>query len=341
MLRTGIIGIGAMGRGHLDNLIRMKSEQNRDVDLVAICDIDENKFRINKIDFNLDIGNCDCDFSAYNCYTDADEMLEKEELDLVLLILPTYIHCEYTVKCLDKGINVFCEKPMALNPKQCRKMIDAAERNNKKLMIGHCLRFSREYEIVKEVIDSGRYGKPIAGYFFRGGKPAKWSYNNWILKRECGGGAILDQHVHDVDIVNYFFGIPKAVTTLGKNLIEGSSYDTLSTHYIYDDCKVVNAQNDGVLANVGFTMAFRLNFENGTITLSENGLIAATRNEEPYTPEYDRENVYYSEIKYFADCIMNDKPLLKNPPEESMDAIRVVMAEIESADNNGRFVDVK
>ncbi|MCL2816319.1 MAG: Gfo/Idh/MocA family oxidoreductase [Oscillospiraceae bacterium] len=343
MLKAALIGIGGMGRGHLDNYIRLKKENNRDIELVAVCDVDENKFKNIKIDFNIEnVGAGDYDFSKFNCYTSVDEMLSKEKLDLVSIALPTYLHCEYTVKCLDSGINVFCEKPMALDPGQCQKMIDAAARAGKKLMIGHCLRFWGEYEFVKDIIDSGEYGKPAAGYFYRGGDTPMWSYNNWLQKRECGGGALLDQHVHDVDTINYFFGMPKAVSSLAKVMIKGSGYDTVTTHYIYDDGKAVNAQDDWFLAYGGFSMAFRVNFEKGTVALFENGqFTAAKRGEKPYTPTCDKENAYYKELKYFARCIIDDRPVAINPPEDSLNTIKIVMAEIESADKGGVIVDVK
>ena len=353
MLRAGLIGIGVMGSGHLDNYLRLKKE-NAGVNLTAVCDIDESKFKNNqKLQGNLDGvgggGNIDFSSASINCYTSADEMLEKEELDLVTIALPTYLHCEYTVKCLDKGIHVLCEKPMALNPGECRKMIEAAGRNNKKLMIGHCLRFWGQYEEVKKIVDSGEYGKPIAGYFFRGGSTPLWSYQNWLLKRECGGGALLDQHIHDVDMVNYLFGMPKAVSSIGSILYPGSGYDAVTTQYFYDRPVAVNTQNDWALAYGGFSMVFRVNFERGSVLMDDKrGFIMAGRgetlkspNEKPFTPEYDKENAYYKELKYFADCIINNKPVSINPPEDSLNTIRIVTAEIKSADNNGAVVDIE
>ena len=351
MLKAGLIGLGAMGSGHLDNFIRMRKE-GAGIELVAVCDVDEGKFKNNKkIEGNLDGvgGGGGVDFSGISCYTCADEMLEKEQLDFVSIALPTYLHCEYTLKCLDKGLHVFCEKPMALNPDECQQMIDAANRNGKKLMIGHCLRFWGQYEEVKKIIDSGKYGKPIAAYFFRGGGTPAWSYNNWLLKRECGGGALLDQHVHDVDTVNWFFGMPKSVSALGSVLYEGSGYDAVTAQYIYDEPMAVNAQDDWALAYGGFSMTFRVNFERGSAIMGEDGSFriagrgetAQSANEKPFTPEYDKENAYYKEIIYFADCIKNNKPVLVNPPESSRDTIRIVAAEIESADNGGAVVNVK
>ena len=351
MLKAGLIGIGAMGSGHLDNFMRLKKEKSDSINLIAVCDIDESKFKNNqKIEGNVEGvgGGGGVDFSSVNCYTSVDEMLGKEELDFVVIALPTYLHCEYTVKCLNKGLHVLCEKPMALNPEQCKQMIDAANKNNTKLMIGHCLRFWGQYEETKKIIDSGKYGKPVAAYFFRGGGTPAWSYNNWLLKRECGGGALLDQHVHDVDTINYFFGMPKAVSALGSILYDGSGYDSVTAQYIYDEPKAINAQDDWALANGGFSMVFRVNFERGTVIMGENGFIMAGRgknaqaeNEKPFQPEYDKENAYYKEILYFADCIINNKPVLINPPESSRDTIRIVAAEIESADNNGAVVNIK
>ena len=90
MLKVGLIGIGFMGRGHLDNYIRLESE-GFPVKLVAICDIDEDKFQNKFVPGNIDVGNAKYDFSKYNLYTDIDEMLEKEELDYVDIALPTYL----------------------------------------------------------------------------------------------------------------------------------------------------------------------------------------------------------------------------------------------------------
>jgi predicted dehydrogenase len=141
MLKAALIGLGGMGRGHFDNYIRLMKE-DAPVKLVAVCDINPEKFRITKVDFNIGgIVSDKQDFSAFRQYTSADEMLEKEELDLVSIAIPTYLHCEMAVKCLKAGANVFSEKPMALKVEDCRRMIDTANECGKQLMIGQCLRF--------------------------------------------------------------------------------------------------------------------------------------------------------------------------------------------------------
>ena len=131
-LKAALVGVGSMGRGHLDNYVKLLKEDS-DIEIVALCDIDEKKFTNYKADFNLGpVGEDGYDFDKFRLYTDLDEMLEKETaLDMVTVALPTYLHAWGTIKCLNKGINVLCEKPMAPTYEDCMAMIEAAEKNGK------------------------------------------------------------------------------------------------------------------------------------------------------------------------------------------------------------------
>lgn len=340
MLRVGLIGIGFMGRGHLDIYIQME-EEGYPVELVAICDIDEDKFEGKFLPGNLDVGMADYDFSKYNLYTDIDEMLEKEELDYVDIALPTYLHAEATIKALNKGLHVLCEKPMALNPEECKAMIDAAEKNDRKLMIGQCLRFWPEYEYLKKCVDSEEYGKVVSAYFFRGGTTPKWSYENWLLTKEKSGGVLLDQHVHDVDTINWLFGTPEKVTTTGRVVFPGSGYDAVSTNYVYDDM-VINAQDDWTINSddFGFTMMFRVNFERGTLIYDNGKLTVYPHGEKSFVPEMPEGSGYYREIEYFTQAIINDTPIEVADVYSTMETIRIAKAEEESADKHGEVVEL-
>lgn|SRR5690554_3961694 len=340
MLKVGLIGIGFMGRGHLDIYMQL-AEEGHPVELVAICDIDEDKFQGKFLPGNIDVGNQKYDFSKYNLYTDIDEMLEKEELDYVDIALPTYLHAEATIKALNKGIHVLCEKPMALNPDECQAMIDAADANGKKLMVAQCLRFWPEYEYLKRCVDSGEYGKVVSGYFFRGGTTPKWSYNNWLLKKEKSGGVLLDQHVHDVDTINWLFGTPRKVSTMARNVFPESGYDAVSTNYIYDDM-VINAQDDWTInsTDFGFEMTFRVNFEKATLIYEKGKLTVYPHEDKSFTPELEEGSGYYREIRYFIDALINDTPIETADPYSTMETIRIANAEAESADRQGEFVEL-
>jgi predicted dehydrogenase len=308
---------------------------------VAICDIDKEKFVNKFLPGNIDVGNKKYDFSKYKLYTDMDEMLEKEELDYVDITLPTYLHAKAAIKALNKGMHVLCEKPMALTVDECKAMIDAAEKNNKKLMIAQCLRFWPEYEYLKECVETNRFGKALSGYFFRGGGTPRWSYENWLLQKEKSGGAILDQHIHDVDMINWLFGTPKAVSTIAKNVIPGSGYDIVSTRYIYEDGRVITAEDDWVLnGEYGFSMLYRVNFERGNVVYEFGSLKVNPNDGKSFTPQLPKEDGYYREIKYFINALINDTPIDVVSPYSTMETIRIAQAEIESADNGGKFIDL-
>ncbi len=76
-------------------------------------------------------------------------MLEKEQIDILDICLPTYLHADFSVKAMDKGINVICEKPVSLNHNDVARVYGAAKRNNVKYMIAQVLRFWPEYEVIK------------------------------------------------------------------------------------------------------------------------------------------------------------------------------------------------
>lgn len=335
MLKACLIGLGGMGRGHFDNYIRMMKE-GQPVQLTAVCDINPEKFKNVKVDFNIKgVVSESQDMSAFRQYTSADEMLAAEKPDLVSIAIPTYLHADMAIKCLKAGANVFSEKPMALKVEDCQRMIDAAKEAGKYLMIGQCLRFWGEYEVAKEMISSGYLGKPISGYFWRGGGSPSNDPSNWYLHREMSGGCLFDQHVHDVDMIQYLYGMPKAVSSLGRNVFPNNGQDCVSTNYIYDGDYAVNAQDDWTLKGHGFSMTFRINFEGGSMYMDHEGFKVITNEGKDITPDYCKDNAYYKEIMYLIDLILTGKPNLKNPPEESLKAIRIAVAEQKSADNHG------
>ncbi|MDF2675488.1 MAG: Oxidoreductase family, NAD-binding Rossmann fold protein [Clostridiales bacterium] len=340
MLKVGLIGIGFMGRGHLDNYLRLERE-GFPIKLVAICDIDKNKFENRFLPGNIDVGNKAYDFSKYHLYTDIDEMLENEDLDYIDTPRPTYLHAEVAIKALNKGLNVLCEKPMSLSSKNCMDMIEASEKSNKKLMIAQCLRFWPAYEYIKECIETGRFGKVVSGSFFRGGSTPKWSYNDWYLKKELSGGCLFDQHIHDVDTINWLFGKPKSLSTIAKNVVEGSGYDILSTNYIYEDGKIINTQDDWTLnGDYGFQMRFRVNFEKGNVIYEHGKLKVNPNDSEGFIPDISNDDGYYREIKYFINSLINDTPIITADPRSCMETIIIAEAESHSADMGGKFIDL-
>ena len=340
MLKVGLVGLGFMGNSHLQNYIRLE-EEGFPIKLVAICDVDDAKQGGALVEGNLPTGVSPVDFTKYNFYKDMAEMIKTEELDYVDLCLPTYLHSPMAVEAMSLGMHVFCEKPMAISSDAAQKMIDAAKKYDKQLMIGQTLRFFPSYLYVKEAIDSNRYGNVVAGSFFRGGTTPVWSWENWLLQKEKSGGCLLDQHIHDVDTINWLFGAPESVSTSGKVINEGNGYDIVSSNYHYPDGKVINAEDDWTINNddFGFEMRFRVNFEKGTIILENGKLVDYPHGEKSFEPDISKENGYYLEIKHFAESILNNtRADVRVPSESAKQTIMIAEKEQESADQNGKNI---
>ena len=339
MLKVGLVGVGAMGSGHLANYLRLMRE-GADVQLVAVCDVrPEQMERKENTDLNIEIKQEKYE-AHYNKYTDFKEMMAKEEMDYIDFAVPTYLHAEMAIAALENGFHVLSEKPMALNVQQCENMIGAQLRSGKTLMVAQCLRFWPAYEQLKRLVDSGEWGRVVSGMFFRGGSTPIWSFEDWLRKKDKSGGALLDQHIHDVDTINWLFGTPEAVSTSAVNMIPGSGYDAVSTNYYYPDGKVINAQDDWTINgdDFGFEMIFRVNFEKGCAVLTRQGLTLMPVGGKAYTPDMPADDGYYREILYFMDCLKTGKAPERCTPASTMETIRIAWAEVASADRGGERV---
>ncbi len=191
-LRIGMIGAGNIAHAHL-NAYRA----NPDVEIVAICDID----------FNRCNGTAD-EYGIEKRYPSVAEMLANVELDAADVCVWNCAHAECSIAALNAGLNVMCEKPMAMNATEAQAMLDAAKANGKLLMIGFVCRFQTETAIAKDFIDKGYMGEIYhskATYVRRNGNPGGW----FADKSRSGGGPIIDIGVHPLDLTRYLMGNPK------------------------------------------------------------------------------------------------------------------------------------
>jgi len=335
MLKVGLIGFGFMGRMHFDNYERLMNE-GKQVKLVAVCDLAIETLKNAKANGNMATGKEIYDLSNYNLYEQVEDMLANEELDLIDITLPTPLHADLTCDLLGRGYHVICEKPAARTSSDVQRMVDAAQASGKKLLIGQCLRFWPAYEYVKETIESNRFGKALGGYFFRGSEAPK----GWFLNSELSGGNLLDMHIHDTDMVQWLFGAPKKVSTLGKNVVsQGRGFDIVSTNYFYEDGKVINAQSDWTLeGDHGFDMTFRVNFEKGNIVLKNGELKVNPNDGAGFVPELPGDDGYYRELVYMLEKIEKNETIETSAPESALITLQIIEAEEKSAKNQGEWV---
>jgi len=332
-MNYALIGFGGLGKVHFKNMKGLV-EAHPDVKLVAICDVTESTFTTN-VATNLGEDNSSLDLSAFNLYTDYKEMLDKEDLDFVVAAVPTYLHDVIAIDVMNRGINMFSEKPMAISLEKGKAMLEASEKNNVKLMIGQCLRFWPEYKALKEIIDSGKYGKVIRANFARLSPTPVWGWENWYMDGAKSGGAALDLHVHDVDFVNYAFGKPKAVTSVATNFV--CEHDSIITSYDYDD-KVVIVNGDWTYnGSYPFTPSFTVRFEKATVEM-KNGKFAAFTDDGVEELEAPGVDAYLAEMIEFVSCIKEDRISSINPPSDTVVTLEIALAEKKSADLGEKVV---
>ncbi len=188
--KVGIVGCGSIFLMHAQSLINTP-----DVELVAVCDI--RPFRAQRA------------AKRYNChyYLDYKQMLEKEDLDVVHILTPHYLHPPMAIAALNKKINVLTEKPVSINPQDARNMIKAARKNNVKLGVIFQNRYNPGSQLVKQNLLTGRLGKVKAAKLILSyHKPDSfYKKSDWKgrLDKE-GGGVLIDQAIHFIDVLSWF-----------------------------------------------------------------------------------------------------------------------------------------
>jgi len=269
-----------------------------------------------------------------------EAVLADDSVSIVDICLPTHMHRDATVAALEAGKHVLCEKPMARTPQQAHEMIAAAEASDGHLMVAQCLRFWPEYAKAKEIIASGELGKIETVSCRRVSPSPTWSWENWLLKAELSGSALLDLHVHDIDFIVHLLGKPERVTARGTNR-EEKGWDHVFALYEYEGAWDLPPGHP-------FSMSFCIGCEGGSIAydLAASPTLSLARAgsdalEHPELPKVDAGegtaggNIsdmggYYLEIEYFVGCIDRGEIPTRVPLAETALDIEIAFAEIES-----------
>ena len=203
-IKLGIIGFGNMGTGHTSNIM---SGNCPEIDLVAICDINPARIEFCKQKYP------EANF-AY--FTDAIEMLDSGVIDSCLIAVPHYDHPKYSIECMKRGIHVMCEKPAGVYTKQIREMNEEAEKHPE-VVFGMMFnqRTNPVYRKMHELVHSGKYGEI---------RRTNWLITNWYRSQAYynssewratwageGGGVLLNQCPHQLDLWQWICGMPVKV----------------------------------------------------------------------------------------------------------------------------------
>ena len=332
-IRVALLGYGGIARSHMLGY-ELIEKAGFPIKRVALCDIDPTQFTKST---TINIASNEPSLEGLALYTDLGEMLAKEEIDTVDVCLPSYLHKEYTIRLLRAGKNVQCEKPMALTVSDCEEMMQVEKESGKKLMIGMCLRFYNPYLALKELIDSGKYGKVLYATMHRLSALPQWSADSWYLNYDLSGGCLVDLGIHDLDMARYLFGDPARVSAASVN--EKPCEMWSESRLVYADGKVITCMASW-LEKTEFTVTLRMTLEKATVVMEGGKVTVYPLGEESYPLEFEENNYMAEESKFFAETVLNGKENLKNPPVEAMRTIALIERLRESAKQGGIVLDL-
>ena len=257
-IKIGIIGYGVVGKTRHKALKKHPS-----FEVIAVSDIN--------LDFN----------SAYldgiHTFTDYKDLIKHEGIDGIFISLPNQLAAEATLNGLKKGLHVFCEKPPARKLSELRPIAEFLKINkNLKLMYGFNHRYHESVQDALKMINSKKLGDiiNIRGVY---GKSNLITFNqlDWRTKREiAGGGVLLDQGIHMLDLIRLFAGEFKEV----KSYVSNSQWN----HDVEDNAFAIMRSKNGVICSIHSTATqwqhkfnMEITFSNGTIILE--GILSGTK----------------------------------------------------------------
>lgn len=309
-LRVGLIGIGGMGFCHYNAYKNVNG-----ANVVAVCDIRTDMAK-------------EKTKGESKIYSDYKEMIEKENLDMVDVCTPSYLHADMSVYCLNHGLNVLCEKPMTLCGADADRVLAAAEKTDKFFMTAHVVRFMRAYAYLKKAVDEKKHGNLVRLDMKRVSSIPRWSWNNWFLDEKLSGGVTTDLSIHDIDFVQSMLGKPDSVESFYRPIKNDSAF--VLTVMKYGDA-VVTTEGTWYNAHMPFHADYYAVFDNGYVefnggTVYDDGekvdLGSATAASD-LGINIKSDDAYRDEIDYFVTCVRSGVKPSFVTPESSAASVRL------------------
>lgn len=342
-IRVGIIGTGGIAvNAHMPAWAK-----HPDSEIIAVCDCNEQAMERAAIEYDVP-----------HRFDDYTAMLQMDELDVVDICTPNYLHAGPTVAALNAGKHVLVEKPIAMNAKEGEEMVEAARKSGKKLMVALCCRYKSDVRALKRFVDAGDMGEI---YYARVHALRRRGIPGWGVftqKDKQGGGPLIDIGVHALDFTLWLMGHPKPVAASGQCYTKFGNRPGLvglfgawdHTNYTVEDFAVglVRFENGATLT---IESSFAANIEkdeiNTTLLGTEGGCqlspLRMYREEHQtlldVTPVFlPNVNIHEAEIFDFIEAIRDDKPA-PIPGEDGLMVTKILDAIYQSSDE-GREVAI-
>ncbi|MBS4179364.1 Gfo/Idh/MocA family protein [Lederbergia citrea] len=296
-LRIGIIGAG--GRSSIVEYWH-KPEGNSVV--VAAADVSLKALDTFKKDVN----------EAAFVTTDYQELLLREDIDAIAIFSPDFMHEEHATAALQAGKHVYCEKPLAITPEGCDRILDEWKKSGKHLMIGFNMRYMSMYQTMKEIIDSGVIGEikavwvrhfvGLGGYFY---------YHDWHGTAANTTSLLLQKASHDFDVIHWLTGkYAKKVSAYGSlDYYGGDKPNDLHC----PDCELKDTCPEASLERLT-QCAFREEIDvedNNMVIMELEGGIKASYMQCHFSPDYSRNYTFIGTKGRIENDDVNDKVYVK------------------------------
>jgi len=324
-IRIALIGAGYIADYHARGLQKLKN-----VEMVAVA--------------ALPLPSAEAFADKYNIQNATDDtftLVDRDDIDAVVIGTPNKFHAPYAIAFMEKGKDVFLEKPMAMNVSEGEDVTSYAKKNDRLVMVGHMWRFDEEVNFIKNVVDSGELGRIIKtkGY----GIHENWGPEGWFTQKDlAGGGALADMGVHALDTVRYILGEPQPREVYAKIGTYFGDYDVDDSGII-----MITWDNDATsIIESGWWQPHMDGPEAGTqvfgtkgygnlfpteLKLKVSGVPGTFKPPTPEKTEHCDQSIYDKQMAHFIDCVRNRQ--IPNPGiREGMEVLKIVDAAYESAE---------
>jgi UDP-N-acetyl-2-amino-2-deoxyglucuronate dehydrogenase len=247
-LRFAIIGCGRIAPRHAAEIVKHGK-------LVAVCDTVAEKADAMASSFNA------------RAYYAIEELFDNESIDITAVCTPNGLHAAHSILALQAGSHVLCEKPLCIDTKDAREMIDIARQNSKKLFVVKSTRYNPALLSLKQAIEQHKLG---AVYSFQlncfWNRPAAYYAGSWKGDQSLDGGTLYTQFSHYIDAILWLFGNMRSVSGIRKNFAHQQVID-------FEDSGVVAMEmENGIIGGINWSVnTFQKNMEVSLSIIAEKG----------------------------------------------------------------------
>ncbi len=326
MIKIGLIGCGFMGGMHSACYDVIEGAK-----VVAVADVRREKAEeVAKV-------------HSAEIYATGEELIANADVDVIDICLPTYLHTQHAVLAMQKGKNVFLEKPVCLTKEEGELLLKTQEETGAIVQVGQVIRMWDEYVWLKETADSGKFGKIHSAVFKRLSSYPTWAWDNWLHQGDKSGSIALDMHIHDVDFMRYLMGEPESFNSFATRDNTGI-IEQIFTSFKYKDAVATVEGCWHYPVDFPFTAQFRVMFDKATVVNGADGLMVYYKDggseKIVIEPSFASDNNiggnisslggYYNELRYFIDKLNAGEIPCVAPLCEGVKSVNLALAEIES-----------